>query len=123
MTFRLVLFSQVRQYKAMQEQMSKRVAELESQNRGLREVMLEKDEQIARLQSEQEALRKAREAESLDYQRKAEDMQLQFSQMLRDALDKVRQFSFRRFANQVAISHLTLYGAQMHERLALKMTA
>ena len=40
----------VRQYKAMQEQLGKRVADLEAQNKGLREGARLKDEQIAKLQ-------------------------------------------------------------------------
>ena len=41
-------------------------------------------------QSEQDAVRKGAESEVLEYQRKMEDMQLNFSQMLKDTLDKVR---------------------------------
>lgn len=40
----------VRQYKAMQEQLGKRVADLEAQNKSLREAARLKDEQIAKLQ-------------------------------------------------------------------------
>ena len=40
----------VRQYKGMQEQLGKRVADLEAQNKSLREGARLKDEQIAKLQ-------------------------------------------------------------------------
>ena len=41
------------------------------------------------MQGEQDSVRKNAEAEVLDYQRKMEDMQLNFSHMLKDTLDKV----------------------------------
>lgn len=40
-------------------------------------------------QGEQNAVRKACDAEVLEYQRRMEDMQVQFTQMLRETLDKV----------------------------------
>lgn len=79
----------LRQYKAMQEQMAKRIAELEADNRGLRRAAEDKDGEIAKLQAEKEALRKAADGEIGEYQRRMEDMQLEFAQMLRDTLDKM----------------------------------
>jgi citrate synthase len=81
----------VRQHKAMQEQLSKRVSDLEAQNKTLREALDEKDELINNLLVDAEAVRKAREAEALEYKRKNEDIQHQFAQMLRDALDKMHE--------------------------------
>mmetsp|Transcript_7485 Transcript_7485/g.16232 ORF Transcript_7485/g.16232 Transcript_7485/m.16232 type:complete len:167 (+) Transcript_7485:253-753(+) len=81
----------LRQYKTMQEQMTRRIAELEGENRSLRRVVEDKDVEVARLQAEKDAMRKACDAEVLDYQRRMEDMQLEFTQMLRDTLDKMHE--------------------------------
>jgi len=79
----------MRQYKAMQEQLLKKVADLEADNRALKQTVEEKDGEIKRLQDEKAALKKACDVEVLGYQRKMEDMQVDFTQMLRETLDKM----------------------------------
>ncbi|GFH21104.1 uncharacterized protein HaLaN_18344, partial [Haematococcus lacustris] len=80
----------LRQYKAMQEQLLRRIEELEGDNRGLKASLEERDQEIKKLQEGQEAQRKACDAEVSAYQRKMEDMQVDFTQMLRDTLDKMQ---------------------------------
>ncbi|KAG1681039.1 hypothetical protein FOA52_009999 [Chlamydomonas sp. UWO 241] len=81
----------VRQYKAMQETTSRRVQDLEATVSGLRETVADRDAEIERLKGEQDAVRQACEAEVLEYQRKMEDMQGQFTQMLRETLEKMHE--------------------------------
>ena len=129
----------VRQYKAMQESMGKKVADLEAKNKELREKLSQRDELISKLQvrlltglttvlkwlqidsmirhmvlpnhhdelmmllkpsqSEQDAVRKGAEVEVLEMQRKMEDMQINFSQMLKDTLDQMHSRLASRMAD------------------------
>ncbi|GFH24099.1 uncharacterized protein HaLaN_21826 [Haematococcus lacustris] len=54
----------LRQYKAMQEQLLRRIEELEGDNRGLKASLEERDQEIKKLQEGQEAQRKACDAEA-----------------------------------------------------------
>ncbi|KXZ47670.1 hypothetical protein GPECTOR_33g552 [Gonium pectorale] len=79
----------MRQYKGMQEQLMKKVADLEAETRQLKKVIEERDAEIARLQHEKEQQKKATDQEILQYQHKMEEMQVEFAQMLRETLDKM----------------------------------
>jgi dynactin complex subunit len=79
----------LRQYKAMQEQLLKRVAELEADNAAHKQQLVERDAEVARLQEELARMRKGCDLELVEYQKRMEDMQLDFTSMLRSTLDQM----------------------------------
>ncbi|KAG2489852.1 hypothetical protein HYH03_011655 [Edaphochlamys debaryana] len=81
----------MRQYKGMQEQLLKKVSDLESETQHLKKVIEERDAEIAKLQHEKDAQKKASDTEILQYQHKMEEMQVEFAQMLRETLDRMHE--------------------------------
>uniref|UniRef100_A0A7S3QR46 Dynein regulatory complex protein 12 n=1 Tax=Dunaliella tertiolecta TaxID=3047 RepID=A0A7S3QR46_DUNTE len=80
-----------RQYKTMQEQLMKKIDDAEQENQVLRQAGEQKDKEIQQLQADLRALRKNCDAEIMEMQRKMEDMQVDFTQMLRDTLDSMHK--------------------------------
>eukprot|EP00798_Chlamydomonas_sp_ICE-L_P010011 gene10011-7897_t len=80
----------MRQYKIMQDQMSKKIATLEAETRSLKQTIQDKDSEVAKLLGERDGVKRACDSEVAEYQRRMEDMQVEFTQMLRETLDKVR---------------------------------
>ncbi|GFR42177.1 hypothetical protein Agub_g2917 [Astrephomene gubernaculifera] len=81
----------MRQYKGMQEQLMKKVSDLETETRQLKKVIEERDAEIAKLQQEKEQQKKTSDLEILQYQHKMEEMQVEFAQMLRETLDRMHE--------------------------------
>lgn len=81
----------LRQYKAMQEQLLKRVNELEQENKSLRVQLDERDEALKKIKADNSSLKKHCDAEVATYQNKMEQMQIEFAQMLRETLDKMHE--------------------------------
>ncbi|PNW84728.1 hypothetical protein CHLRE_03g156300v5 [Chlamydomonas reinhardtii] len=81
----------MRQYKGMQEQLLKKVSDLEAENRQLKKVIDERDAEIVKLQQEKEQNKKSSDTEILQYQHKMEEMQVEFAQMLRETLDRMHE--------------------------------
>ncbi|EFJ48904.1 hypothetical protein VOLCADRAFT_90652 [Volvox carteri f. nagariensis] len=81
----------MRQYKGMQEQLLKKVADLETENRQFKKTIEERDSEIAKLQMEKEQQKRASDLEILQHQHKMEEMQVEFAQMLRETLDKMHE--------------------------------
>eukprot|EP00798_Chlamydomonas_sp_ICE-L_P031948 gene31948-17903_t len=78
----------MRQYKIMQDQMSKKIATLEAETRSLKQTFQDKDSEVAKLLGERDGVKRACDNEVAEYQRRMEDMQVEFTQMLRETLDK-----------------------------------
>ncbi|KAG2455002.1 hypothetical protein HYH02_000827 [Chlamydomonas schloesseri] len=81
----------MRQYKGMQEQLLKKVADLEAENGQLKKTIEERDADIVKLQQEKEQNKKSSDTEILQYQHKMEEMQVEFAQMLRETLDRMHE--------------------------------
>mmetsp|Transcript_4446 Transcript_4446/g.7394 ORF Transcript_4446/g.7394 Transcript_4446/m.7394 type:complete len:166 (+) Transcript_4446:66-563(+) len=77
----------LRQYKAMQEQLLTKVSNLEAENRKLKGTVGEKQSEIELLQLEVTTTKKTCDIQVVDYQRRMEDMQMDFTKMLRETLD------------------------------------
>eukprot|EP00983_Pelagomonas_calceolata_P052656 1142942-Pelagomonas_calceolata.AAC.1 len=75
----------------IREQLMKKIDDAEQENQVLRQAGEQKDKEIQQLQADLRALRKNCDAEIMEMQRKMEDMQVDFTQMLRDTLDSMHK--------------------------------
>eukprot|EP00877_Chromochloris_zofingiensis_P009416 jgi/Chrzof1/4728/Cz14g24040.t1 len=81
----------MRQHKTMQEQMSKRIADLEATQHEMSHQLEEKEANIAALRQRHAELQKSSNAQVSGYQQRIDQLQLEFAAMLKDTLDKMHE--------------------------------